>query len=74
MLARTRVRQWSAAHMEVDGSIDVHRVNTRIRDQVVEMGISLLHAILISHFIQAFLRTLADGIHLGKRMLLVRWG
>ena len=47
------------------------RIHLRIAKQSLEIGIALLHAKLVADFVKPRLRALADGVHVGKGMVLI---
>jgi hypothetical protein len=57
--------------MEVNRRVDVYGVNGRVTNQAVKIGVPVLQSELVPDRVQPFLVSLADGIQLGVRMMLV---
>src|SRR5437588_2444214 len=51
--------------------IDVHGVYIRILQELVEIGVAHLDAELVAALVEPFFIAAAEGVHLGKRMVLV---
>ena len=57
--------------VQVDGGIDVHRVDVRVAQEILEALVALLHAESLAHRIQLVLRALANGVHVRLGVALV---
>ena len=57
--------------VQMDGGIDVDRIDIRVLEQVFEAGVTLFDAVLVADLVQLFLGALADGVHVGVGMALV---